>query len=56
MVYDCYAAQKAASFLRNLIKAVPYTILTDDGIQFTNRPGDLYASMILSTWPGRRCA
>jgi hypothetical protein len=51
MVYDCHAARKAASFLRNLIKAVPYAILTDDGIQFTNRPGDLYASMVLSTWP-----
>ena len=30
----------AADFLRNLIKAVPYkihTVLTDDGIHFTNR-------------------
>ncbi len=36
----------AASFLRNLISAVPYKIthiLTDNGIQFTNRRGDKYA-------------
>jgi transposase InsO family protein len=36
----------AAQFLRNLIKAVPYkihTILTDNGIQFTNRLRDRYA-------------
>ncbi len=34
-------------FLRNLIKAVPYrihTVLTDNGIQFTNRTCDRYAS------------
>lgn len=33
----------AAQFLRNLIAAVPYTIhtiLTDNGIQFTNRACD----------------
>lgn len=36
---------EAAQFLRNLIKAVPYkihTILTDNGIQFTNRKADKY--------------
>lgn len=35
----------AAQFLRNLIEAVPYTIhtvLTDNGIQFTNRSCDRY--------------
>lgn len=37
---------EAAQFLRNLIAAVPYhshTILTDNGIQFTNRKQDRYA-------------
>lgn len=37
---------EAAQFLRNLIQAVPYkihTILTDNGIQFTNRKVDKYA-------------
>lgn len=36
----------AAQFLRNLIAAAPYTIhtvLTDNGIQFTNRACDRYA-------------
>jgi transposase InsO family protein len=36
----------AAQFLRNLIAAVPYkihTVLTDNGIQFTNRQRDQYA-------------
>jgi len=36
----------AAQFLRNLIAAVPYaihTVLTDNGIQFTNRERDRYA-------------
>ena len=36
----------AAQFLRNLIAAVPYklhTVLTDNGIQFTNRKRDQYA-------------
>ena len=36
----------AAQFLRNLIAAVPYkihTVLTDNGIQFTNRKKDRYA-------------
>ena len=35
----------AAQFLRNLVKAVPYaihTVLTDNGIQFTNRTRDIY--------------
>lgn len=38
-----YGKMEAAQFLRNLIKAVPYrihTILTDNGIQFTNRKVD----------------
>ncbi|MFW1856986.1 DDE-type integrase/transposase/recombinase, partial [Acinetobacter ursingii] len=37
----------AAEFMRNLVKAVPYrihTVLTDNGIQFTNRTCDRYAS------------
>ena len=37
----------AVQFLRNLVKAVPYrihTVLTDNGIQFTNRTCDRYAS------------
>jgi transposase InsO family protein len=36
----------AAQFLRNLIAIVPYklhTVLTDNGIQFTNRKQDKYA-------------
>jgi transposase InsO family protein len=36
----------AAQFLRNLIAVVPYeihTILTDNGLQFTNRQRDQYA-------------
>jgi transposase InsO family protein len=36
----------AAQFLRHLVAAVPYkihTVLTDNGIQFTNRRGDQYA-------------
>ena len=36
----------AAQFLRNLVAAVPYaihTVLTDNGIQFTNRKRDRYA-------------
>jgi transposase InsO family protein len=39
---------EASQFLRNLIKAVPYkihTILTDNGIQFTNRENDRHAWM-----------
>ncbi len=41
-----YGKAEAAQFLRNLIKAIPYkihTILTDNGIQFTNRKVDKYA-------------
>jgi transposase InsO family protein len=36
----------AAQFLRDLIKALPYkihTILTDNGVQFTNRKCDFHA-------------
>jgi len=38
----------AAQFLRNFIKVLPYkihTILTDNGIQFTNRKKDKTASL-----------
>jgi transposase-like protein len=41
-----YGKIEAAQFLRNLIKSVPYkihTILTDNGIQFTNRRADRWA-------------
>jgi len=41
-----YGKAEAAQFLRNLVQSVPYkihTILTDNGIQFTNRKVDKYA-------------
>ena len=41
-----YGKVQAAQFLRNLIQIVPYkihTILTDNGIQFTNRKTDKHA-------------
>jgi len=41
-----YSKREAAQFLRNLIAAIPYhihTILTDNGIQFTNRKKDQWA-------------
>lgn len=41
-----HGKMEAAQFLRNLIQAVPYkihTILTDNGIQFTNRKVDKWA-------------
>jgi transposase InsO family protein len=41
-----YGKMQAAQFLRHLIAAVPYhihTILTDNGIQFTNRKKDQWA-------------
>jgi transposase-like protein len=41
-----YGKMEAAQFLRNLIAHIPYkihTILTDNGIQFTNRKKDTYA-------------
>ena len=41
-----YGKLEAAQFLRNLLKIVPYkihTLLTDNGIQFTNRKIDKYA-------------
>jgi hypothetical protein len=41
-----YGKMEAAQFLRNLIAAVPYhihTVLTDNGIQFTNRKKDQWA-------------
>jgi transposase-like protein len=40
-----YGKMEAAQFLRNLIAKVPYrihTVLTDNGIQFTNRVRDIY--------------
>lgn len=43
-----YGKVEAAQFLRTLIQKVPYkihTILTDNGIQFTNRKVDKYAWM-----------
>lgn len=43
-----YGKIETAQFLRNLIKAVPYkihTILTDNGIQFTNRKSDRFAGV-----------
>lgn len=43
-----YGKAEAAQFLRNLIRKIPYkihTILTDNGIQFTNRSVDKYAWM-----------
>ena len=43
-----YGKMEAAQFLRHLLKVVPYkihTILTDNGIQFTNRKVDQYAWM-----------
>jgi transposase InsO family protein len=45
-LYNKAGKMNAAQFLRNLVKAVPYaihTVLTDNGIQFTNRACDLYA-------------
>lgn len=45
-LYAKAGKMNAAQFLRNLIAAVPYaihTVLTDNGVQFTNRPGDIYA-------------
>ncbi|PRX10928.1 UNVERIFIED_ORG: integrase-like protein [Martelella mediterranea] len=45
-LYAKAGKMNAAQFLRNLIAAVPYvihTVLTDNGIQFTNRACDVYA-------------
>ena len=45
-LHEQYGKMEAAQFLRNLIAAVLYkihTILTDNGIQFTNRKTDRYA-------------
>ncbi len=41
-----YGKAEAAQFLRNLVEVVPYkihTILTDNGVQFTNRKVDIHA-------------
>lgn len=48
-----YGQPEAAQFLRNLIQKIPYkihTILTDNGIQFTNRAVDQYAWMHIFDW------
>jgi len=40
-----YGKLEAADFLRNLIKTIPYkihTVLTDNGVQFTNRKTDIH--------------
>jgi hypothetical protein len=45
-LHEKYGKMEAAQFLRNLIAAVPYrihTVLTDNGIQFTNRKTDRHA-------------
>lgn len=44
--HACADKMTAAQFLRNVIEAVPYilhAVLTDNGIQFTNRRSDRYA-------------
>ncbi len=49
-LYDRATRPNAVQFLRNLIATVPYkihTILTDNGIQFTNRSSDKYAFKLL---------
>jgi transposase-like protein len=43
----------AAQFLRNLVAALPYTVLTDNGIQFANRQQDRHAMAHIF---GRVCA
>lgn len=50
-LYTKAGKMNAAQFLRNLIAAVPYTIhivLTDSGIQFTNRASDRNAVATIS--------
>src|SRR3546814_12103674 len=45
-LHEKAAKMVAAQFLRNLVAAVPYaihTVLTDNGIQFTNRKQDRHA-------------
>lgn len=45
-LHETYGKMEAAQFLRNVIVAVPYkihTVLTDNGIQFTNRKTDRHA-------------
>src|SRR3546814_13307540 len=45
-LHEKAAKMVAAQFLRNLVAAVPYaihTVLTDNGIQFTNRNQDRHA-------------
>lgn len=45
-LFDASKKQTAATFLRHVIEAFPYRIemvLTDNGVQFTNRPSDRLA-------------
>lgn len=52
-LYTKAGKMNAAPFLRNPIAAVPYTIhtvLTDNGIQFTNRVGDRNALQHIFDW------
>ena len=52
-LYTKAGKMNAAQFLRNLIAAVPYTIhtvLTDNGIQFTNRACDRNAFQHIFDW------
>lgn len=42
-LYKSATKHIAAEFLRNLIKILPHTILTDNGIQFTNQKRHKYA-------------
>ena len=47
LVESAAGKMETAGFLRDLVKAVPYTIhtvLTDNGIQFTNRTRDIHDS------------
>ncbi len=44
---ECAGKMEAAEFLRDLVEAVPYaihTVLTDNGIQFTNHARDIHDS------------
>lgn len=54
-IFDTANQQTAATFLRRVIEAFPYrieTVLTDNGVQFTNRPSDRLA---LATLFARVC-
>jgi transposase InsO family protein len=52
-LYTKAGKMNAAQFLRNLVAAVPYTVhtvLTDNGIQFTNRACDRNAFQHIFDW------